>query len=281
MNLKPFVGIDVPQILEGDDATSIVADVTFTPPTQEWQKKMCRRFGIDDCRHVRYKSSGESISHEFAVREIKGDGNCMFRCLSFAVANSEEHHQLLRTLTVQHILINREAALEKFEFHSDIDSRTPEFTAERVEAFNTHLEKMSIPGDGLAHWATTLEVIAAASLLETDILMYQNLTGSDDGEPRFGWQRYSCGLFQPIDNQSGIITPCSIFMKNTRNFHYDLVIGNIPNNSGNPSNSGIQKPIKSFTDPNTCRSCGKTFKKLGIHLSKNATCKKSSCKLGS
>ncbi|XP_031789413.1 uncharacterized protein LOC116415698 [Nasonia vitripennis] len=45
----------------------------------------------------------KTTDEEFRLREIYGDGNCMFRAISFILWGTENRHRQLRSLVVNHI----------------------------------------------------------------------------------------------------------------------------------------------------------------------------------
>lgn len=107
------------------------------------------------------------------VTNIGGDGNCFFRCLSFLITNTEENHAVLRQLTVQ--------AIQQSHLHSATQTVEEYIQLTKVDSVNV--------------WSTEVEVLAAASLLQTDIYTYA-LHGHC-----WKWLRYpACGnLDTPVD----------------------------------------------------------------------------------
>ncbi|XP_038050108.1 uncharacterized protein LOC119723495 [Patiria miniata] len=80
----------------------------FVPLTYASKNGLCRKHGIGqislDCNEVSDKC--EEMGKPDLVKKIKGDGNCFFRAISFAVSGTEENHVQLRMATVNHLLKN-------------------------------------------------------------------------------------------------------------------------------------------------------------------------------
>ncbi|KAJ8025627.1 ATP-dependent DNA helicase PIF1 [Holothuria leucospilota] len=127
------------------------------------------------------------------VKNIKGDGNCFFRCLSYLITNTEENHLALRHLIVQYI-----------------DQRHLRSHSLTVQQY-IQLSKMDFPDV----WSTEVEIMTAASLLQTDIYTFA-LHGN-----LWKWLRYpAAGNFdEPVD-----ITKRAIYLVNTSSVHYDVVL---------------------------------------------------------
>ncbi|KAJ8018579.1 hypothetical protein HOLleu_43351 [Holothuria leucospilota] len=126
------------------------------------------------------------------VKNIEGDGICFFRCLSYLITNSEENHLALRHQIVQSIQPT----------HLTSSSQT-------VQQY-IHASNMDFPNV----WSTEVEIMAAASLLQTDIYTYA-LQGNQ-------WKRLrypaTGNLGTPVDK-----TKRAIYIVNTSSIHYDVI----------------------------------------------------------
>ncbi|KAJ8049090.1 ATP-dependent DNA helicase pfh1 [Holothuria leucospilota] len=127
------------------------------------------------------------------LKNIKGDGNCFFRCLSYLVTNTEENHLALRHLIVQ-----------------SIQQRHLRSRSQTVQQY-IQVSKMDFPDI----WSTEVEIMTAASLLQTDIYTFA-LHGN-----LWKWLRYpAAGNFDaPVD-----IAKRAIYLVNTGSIHYDVVL---------------------------------------------------------
>ena len=85
------------------------------------------------------------------LREIKGDGNCLFRALAYFAYGTEELHDTMRRLLVKFVKTNAEIF--------------------RLYVFNQTLEDHI---DSMQHnrkWGTQVELIASASLFEMEEIL--------------------------------------------------------------------------------------------------------------
>ena len=82
-----------------DKETGCISQLNFLLPNEKWMKESCVKLnikasGVDNKKFPLIKSG---LFHRNKgplkknIRKIKGDGNCMFRSLSFAVTGSEDH----------------------------------------------------------------------------------------------------------------------------------------------------------------------------------------------
>ena len=113
------------------------------------------------------------------TQEIAGDGNCLFRVISYAVCNSEQYHpQVWREI------------------------------CNFIETYNHDLKLLIKTGEGkkyvessgmcqLATWGTEVEILAAAKIIHRDVYTYMQGT----------WQRFACKAEKSADamleNRSG------------------------------------------------------------------------------
>uniref|UniRef100_A0A0B7ANG8 OTU domain-containing protein n=1 Tax=Arion vulgaris TaxID=1028688 RepID=A0A0B7ANG8_9EUPU len=140
------------------------------------------------------------ILEERRIHYITGDGNCFFRALSKIIYGNELHHNAVRGLIIDIIATN------KSKFAQFIDG----------ENVQNHIDKMSKD----YCWATTCEIYAAATVLQSKIFM---LT------PGHLDCNYSWLLFKPVfqitSEQSAVGSQhCYITLCNTDGIHYDLVV---------------------------------------------------------
>ena len=98
--------------------------------------------------------------------KIQGDGNCLFRSLSYLVTGRQVYHKIIRSKIVEHMR-NIENSL-----HPHINSSLEEYLV------RTGMNSQSV-------WGTDIEILTACSLLETDIYVY-SWVGSI-----YKWQKFS------------------------------------------------------------------------------------------
>ncbi|XP_071854487.1 uncharacterized protein [Apostichopus japonicus] len=181
---------------------------TFFPPDDLWRDgkiAILKQFITDNneqihtssypnfpniCSPILYTNTARPCN----IWRIVGDGNCFFRSLSFIITKSENNHHILRHLIVQSLL------------ECDLPS-----TSKSVQDYiqTSHMSDDSV-------WATEVEIMTAAKLLQTDIYTYA-VSGSE-----WKWLRFpACGsLSERIDTNKR-----AIYIQNTNRSHFDVVYG--------------------------------------------------------
>ena len=143
---------------------------------------------------VKHKNSSELVKpleKPSKLYRILGDGNCLFRALSYAITGRQNYHSLVREKIVQHIRHKEHALL------AHMNGSVNEYLA-RTGMTNQHV------------WGTDIEIIAASSLLETDIYVYTKIGFL------YKWQRFSSSILSgyPAKNIGGL------YLQNTSGVHY-------------------------------------------------------------
>ena len=64
---------------------------------------MCNLFGIK-LHNVHHIISAENAGKPSLTKQIKGDGNCFYRAISFLISGTEENHIILSAHLLQHML---------------------------------------------------------------------------------------------------------------------------------------------------------------------------------
>ena len=147
---------------------------------------------------VKHKNCSEMVKpleKPSKLYRIVGDGNCLFRALSYAITGRQNYHSLIREKIVQHMRHNEHALL------AHMNGSVNEYLA-RTGMRNQHV------------WGTDIEIIAASSLLETDIYVYTKVGFL------YKWQRFSSSILSgyPAKNVGGL------YLQNTSGVHYDIVL---------------------------------------------------------
>ena len=74
----------------------------YYPVNEEWQRCACELLGIRFVRPFQWQDGGPHViltrQDLRSLRSIGGDGNCMFRSLSYVILGSEEQHFEVRLL---------------------------------------------------------------------------------------------------------------------------------------------------------------------------------------
>ena len=148
-------------------------DVTFQIFSHTWHLVICSLLGLEVISAI-YPGVPQlmHISHNHAPQSIPviGDGNCLFRSISFLLTGSEDMHIVLRNMIS--IFINENT----IHFHVH-----PEYIS------LSHMRENGI-------WGTETEIFAFASLLRSSIYVYSSV-GTRNNMPR--WLRFEPNINIP------------------------------------------------------------------------------------
>ena len=89
----------------------------------------------------------------YFIKEVKGDGNCLFRSVSEQIEGDENNHQIYRQKCVEYMKENKD------EFSPFLEEDEP---------FDTYIEKISKDGE----WGGNLEIYALSMALEANFYIY-------------------------------------------------------------------------------------------------------------
>ena len=104
-------------------------------------------------KHKNYSEVVKPLENPSNLYQIVGDGNCLFHALSYIITGRQNYHSLFRDKIVQHMRCNEQALL------AHINGSVNEYLA-HTGMRNQHV------------WGIDVEIVAASSLLETDIYVY-------------------------------------------------------------------------------------------------------------
>ncbi|XP_038066365.1 uncharacterized protein LOC119736418 [Patiria miniata] len=167
----------------------------FVPLSHDQKKLLCNKLGITivNLQSNIVTEVSDKIGRPDCIRNIKGDGNCFFRAISFAISGTEANHMRLRMATVNHLL--KHASQYKGLLREGFTD---------VEEY-VRRARMFCSGK----WATEVEIMAAGHMLETDIYT-------------FGDRWY---LFSGKSAEVGVETSdAGIYLNHTCQIHYDVVL---------------------------------------------------------
>ena len=128
-----------------------------------WCSKLC--FPLIKQAHIK-KVSPKQLCKPVQTYTIKGDGNCLFRALSYLITGCQSHHAMVRTKIIEHM-----KSIETI-LQPHISGSVEDYLARSKMALETV-------------WGTDIEILTAASLLKADIFVYTKV-GS-----YYTWQRFS------------------------------------------------------------------------------------------
>jgi hypothetical protein len=171
---------------------------TFNPVDFNWQMNRCPiiKLVVHSTSYPVYKSDNMVIGIPKDKKTIRGDGNCFFRSISFALTGNEDHHLEVRKCVVEHIL----------------------FLGDKIKSFlqANHTAKSYIKNSNMTKsgiWASEVEIFATAHLLKTDIYIY-----GKSGKT-FSWLKFSAAF---IDS-TVVSSDKAIYLNHTNGNHYDVV----------------------------------------------------------
>ena len=163
--------------LTPDDATQMKMTIDTIYDTQMKKTSSTKQRKFDSLIRPRrekrsYKNNQSTTTpanvNSAIILNVKGDGNCFFRCLSLHFFNNENQHDALRQEIVAHMKRN--------------ETRFKEFAHQNIVQY---LENMSKTDGRLQSYATEGELLAASECYEIEIYI-QTLVRKDQL-----WNRYS------------------------------------------------------------------------------------------
>jgi hypothetical protein len=167
----------------------------FIPPTKDLQQSLCNTLSLTlECEHE--PCSNKNLGTPTEIHEIKGDGNCLFRALSYAITGSQGYHKEVREKVIKHMKIIEKLLLP------------------HIKNLSSYLDSSRMANTD--SWGTDVEIIAASSLLSKDIYVYTKVGQGDI----YKWQKFS----ESTQNESEPKNTCAIYLKNTNGDHYDIVL---------------------------------------------------------
>ncbi|XP_050437963.1 uncharacterized protein LOC126844131 isoform X1 [Adelges cooleyi] len=177
-------------------AEDIETDRWFNPVNANWQQKWIIKLKLP-FKHFEPHDIIEKkkLNSYPIIKTIAGDGNCLFRSLSYWVTGSEVHHRKMRKLIVDFMKTNK-----RIKKYFNGPTKRDRYLSETMMAKG-------------GQWGTENEVIATAMLLKTSIYVFATHLRK--------WILYN----KDIENQNkpGEDEMC-IYIRNLRELHYDVVI---------------------------------------------------------
>ncbi len=128
---------------------------------------------------------------------INGDGDCLFRALSFVITGRQSYYRSIRQKIVSH--------MKEIEFALQPHINCP---------LEDYLLNSKMASDKT--WGTDIEILTASSLLDTDIYVYTE-TGKT-----FCWHRFPKQLLH--GNEPLRVNDHSIYLYHENEVHYDVVL---------------------------------------------------------
>ena len=164
------------------------ATCMFTPCDEGSQKFMCSITNLPLAVKHCLKPS-KPLGKPSKLIHILGDGNCLFRALSYAVSGRQVYHTQMRVQIINHMY-----HIEHF------------LLPHMNRSLNSYLANSHMTRNGV--WGTDIEIFSAASLLSTDIFVYTQF-----GETH-KWLKFSRTM---IDGKKPA-NSCSIYLNHSMEF---------------------------------------------------------------
>lgn len=146
-----------------------------------WQRNACIRMGLQFKRVFRCQSSGGSNvtltrPNKRTLRNVLGDGNCLFRALSYIITGTESQHINVRNAILQY-MCTIESLLVGYDDSGNYNYLQP-FGHASVQNYidSTHMDRANT-------WGSELEMICLSHMLSTIVYSYEASSNS--------WQVFS------------------------------------------------------------------------------------------
>lgn len=69
--------------------------------TKSWQLQHIKLLNIKIKQYFNYEYKGKILSEPVALKQIVGNGNCLFRSLSYCITDTKDYHMDLRKQIVE------------------------------------------------------------------------------------------------------------------------------------------------------------------------------------
>ncbi|VDI52854.1 Hypothetical predicted protein [Mytilus galloprovincialis] len=140
-----------------------------------------------------------------ATKTITGDGNCLFRAISYAISNRQEFFGNVRKAIVDHLMTNTEIFRP--------------FLQPRFITVEQHIQTLKMKERNV--WGTELEILACADLLKTDIYTFYNGT----------WIKYSSSQIY----SNNCVNDQAIYLQHKGDINHYEVVANVTKKSRSPN----------------------------------------------
>ena len=179
-------GMQAPQSIE------IESFGVFKPLTSTFKKAISSTYGLsyNDIKATYKQDINILQSNPKETVSIVGDGNCLFRAISYSLSNDEESHALVRSI------------LTKSFVNSDCTTFICQHSGIQESELQNHIRTSNMNTDGI--WGTAIEILATCFVFNLRVVTYE---GNNI------WNRF--GNFD-------LSIPC-IYLDHSSNTHYNVV----------------------------------------------------------
>ena len=195
----------------------------YNPVDVEWQLRVCRLLGLRFCgpNIITPGSPNAPLANPVGFKNIRGDGNCMFRSLSFIITGSEDQHMQVRRAIIRHMrdignvlwesqispLLNNLRSIGEVSVGNN---QSP--NADHMAGINQYIAATRMDHDKT--WGSEVEIMVLAHLLDTAVYSYDTARG---------WNRYTpANVYGEFDVSTRVNSQMSMYVRYNIN-HYDVV----------------------------------------------------------
>ena len=192
----------------------------YNPVDVEWQLRVCRLLGLGFCgpNRITPGSPNAPLANPVGFKNIRGDGNCMFRSLSFIITGSEDQHMHVRIRHMRDIgnvlwesqispLLNNLRSIGEVSVGNN---QSP--NADHMAGINEYIAATRMDHDKT--WGSEVEIMVLAHLLDTAVYSYDTARG---------WNRYTpANVYGQFDVSTRVNSQMAMYVRYNIN-HYDVV----------------------------------------------------------
>ena len=166
-------------------------------------------------------SPNAPLANPVGFKNIRGDGNCMFRSLSFIITGSEDQHMHVRRAIIRHMrdigsvlwesqispLLNNLRSIGEVSVGNN---QSP--NADHMAGINQYIAATRMDHDKT--WGSEVEIMVLAHLLDTAVYSYDTARG---------WNRYTpANVYGQFDVSTRVNSQMAMYVRYNIN-HYDVV----------------------------------------------------------
>ena len=216
--------------MDGTDSELAITEVytdnshfKYNPVDVEWQLRVCRLLGLGFCgpNRITPGSQNAPLANPVGFKNIRGDGNCMFRSLSFIITGSEDQHMHVRRAIIRHMrdignvlwesqispLLNNLRSIGEVSVGNN---QSP--NADHMAGINQYIAATRMDHDKT--WGSEVEIMVLAHLLDTAVYSYDTARG---------WNRYTpANVYGQFDVSTRVNSQMAMYVRYNIN-HYDVV----------------------------------------------------------
>ena len=163
---------------DNDRQQTTWSDLRYYPVDEEWQRQACDILGLEFRSIFDHSPGGPDVvltcPNRRSLRKIVGDGNCLFRALSYIITGCEEQHFALRTAIIQHML-SIPHMFEGYGADGEMNCLNLFLYPDQYDSLDDYIQRSRIDCDSV--WGTNVEMASLAHILGAPVYCY-DATGS-------------------------------------------------------------------------------------------------------